>query len=55
MGEIDSIGFAIGYGLIVAGVAMVNVPAALILAGVLLCVAMAAIAMGKAQKRRRDQ
>jgi uncharacterized membrane protein (Fun14 family) len=54
--ELDTIGFAIGYALIVAGVAMLTMPGAFILAGVLLCAAMAAVAIGRSRSaRRREQ
>lgn len=53
--ELDTIGFAVGYVLIVAGVAMLTVPGAFILAGVLLCVAMVALAVGRSRRARREQ
>lgn len=49
--ELESIGFAGGGALFIAGVAMVSVPAAFMLGGLLICGGTAAIAIGR---RRRD-
>lgn len=36
--ELDTLGFVLGYGLIVGGVALLSTAGALVLAGLLLCV-----------------
>jgi asparagine N-glycosylation enzyme membrane subunit Stt3 len=50
--EADTVGFAVGAALVVAGTAMVWVPAAFVLAGVILCAAAAALARSRNRQQR---
>lgn len=52
--EGDTIGFAVGFLLIVVGVGMVSVPAAFVLAGILICCGTAALSLVRMQKRKRE-
>jgi len=51
--EAETIGFGIGFASFVAGVAMITVPGAFILGGLLFCGLMVALALAKQRKRRQ--
>jgi hypothetical protein len=57
-GELPTVVFLIGYGIIVAGVARVSTTAAYVLAGLVLCVGAALVAVRnerERERRRRDR